>query len=101
MMRYPPCDSTTLRQPSESFVLFSRRQAFICGGLPICSAQNLPASLRQAICSCGVGPDCADVGRMAVASSSTARTEIFIKHLCGIAIVGMGSSGPDHLARCW
>src|SRR3954452_18534489 len=59
MMRYPPCDSTTLRQPSDRFGLFARRQAFICGGLPICSAQNFPASERQAICSCGVGPDCA------------------------------------------
>src|SRR5947208_11625439 len=25
----PPCDSTTLRQESESFALFARRQAFI------------------------------------------------------------------------
>ena len=57
---YPPRDSTTLRQESESFDLFSRRQAFICGGLPICSAQNFPASERQAICSSRLGPDCAE-----------------------------------------
>src|SRR2546421_6352092 len=64
---HPPWDSTTLRQGSESFALFSRKQAFICGGLPTCSAQNFPASERQAICSCGVGPDCADAGRKALA----------------------------------
>ena len=48
---YPPRDSTTLRQPSDRFALFAFRQAFICGGLPTCSAQNFPASERQAICS--------------------------------------------------
>src|SRR3954470_16366577 len=68
---YPPWDSTTLRQPSESFALFSRRQAFIWGGLPICSAQNLPASEREAICFCGLGPDWADTGALAANSSSS------------------------------
>src|ERR1043166_7413619 len=67
----PPCDSTTLRQASDSFALFSRRHAFICGGLPTCSAQNLPASERQAICSGGLGPDCAEAGRKAVAARNT------------------------------
>ena len=51
LWRYPPRDSTTLRQSSDSFALFSRRQAFICGGLPICSEQSFPASERHAICS--------------------------------------------------
>src|SRR5262245_23803709 len=67
----PPCACTTLRQPSDSFSLLARRHAFICGGLPTCSAQNFPASPRQAICSCGVGPDCADAGRKAVAVRMT------------------------------
>src|SRR4029079_5381392 len=56
---YPPRDSTILRQGSDRFALFAFRQAFICGGLPTCSAQNFPASERQAICSWGVGADCA------------------------------------------
>src|SRR5437762_5098885 len=84
MMRYPPCDSTTLRQPSDSFALFSRRQAFICGGLPICSAQNFPASERQAICSCGLGPDCAEASVLPASSKTSAvRTDgiFFMDHL--------------------
>jgi hypothetical protein len=55
---YPPRASTTLRQGSDSFVLFSRRQAFISGGLPICVAQSRLASERQASCSWRLGPDC-------------------------------------------
>src|SRR4051794_27923518 len=69
---YPPRDSTTLRQGSESFVLLSRRQAFICGGLPMCSAQNFPASERQAICSCGLGPDCAGASVLPASSMMSA-----------------------------
>ena len=49
---------------SESFDLLSRRQAFICGGLPICSAQNFPASERQAICSSRLGPDWAEANAL-------------------------------------
>src|SRR5690349_12962030 len=91
----PPRDSTTLRQGSESFALFSRRQAFLCGGLPIWSAQNLLASPRQAICSCGEGPDCADAGRMVDASSSAAMTEIFMMGLVEGSLSGLKSSGAD------
>jgi hypothetical protein len=35
------------------------QQAFICGGLPMCSAQNFPVWERQAICSSRLGPDSA------------------------------------------
>jgi hypothetical protein len=70
---YPPRDSTTLRQGSESFALFARRQAFICGGLPIFSAQNFPASDRQAICSSRLGPDCAEANVLP-ANSKTSET---------------------------
>src|SRR5207247_10814137 len=82
---HPPCDSTTLRQASDSLALFSRRQAFICGGLPTCSAQNFPASLRQAICSCGVGPDCAVAdAQPAIRTTSETYTEFFMDHLSTI-----------------
>src|SRR5438552_10079213 len=60
----PPCASTTLRQGTESCALFSRRQAFISAGLPMCSAHSASASLRQAIFACGVGPDCAEAADM-------------------------------------
>src|SRR3954447_18110354 len=108
MMRYPPCDSTTLRQPSDSFSLFARRQAFICGGLPMCSAQNFPASERQVICSWGVGPDCACASEPAVSDRISAAaaagmwidffTEFFMDHL-STGIGGLKARGNSSRLR--
>jgi hypothetical protein len=76
---HPPWASTTLRQGSESFGLFSRRHAFICGGLPINSAQKVPASERQAIFSCAVGPDCAIADELkAISRRSETYTDFFM-----------------------
>src|SRR4051794_29592873 len=78
----PPRLSTTLRQGSDSFALLARRQAFISGGLPICSAQSFPASERQAICSSRLGPDWADAkAQPASSSTSETRTDFFMDHL--------------------
>ena len=96
---HPPCDSTTLRQPSVTLDLFSRRQAFICGGLPMCSAQNLLASLWQVICSCGVGTGLRSGGLGGRGEQQHGKNRNLHKTPpweCRWS--RRGSSGPDHLA---
>jgi hypothetical protein len=94
---HPPRASTTLRQETESFALFSRRHAFICGGLPICSAQNAVASERQAICSSRVGPDCAVADEpAAISRTSETYTDFFMDHFRRVDLWGLKVKHPEH-----